>query len=143
MPNPPNPQHPEWGPLWLPREIAGLMYDAGWTDANRLCVGVAVMLAESNGYQNRVAVNPDGSRDRGIFAINDKAHPDIPDDRCFNPAEAVISARWIYNTAKDFTPWAAYDNGQWKNAGALSYAYDAVGNMLRVKHGVLTNPVWP
>lgn len=131
---------PEWGRWLKPREIAKLAYDAGWTDAKKLVVAIAIALAESNGYEHRWHDNTDKdgnvvSRDRGLWMINDKAHPNISDERAYNAWEATKVARGLYGI-HGFEPWSSYGNGQYKAAHALGYAFDGVSNFLREEHGV-------
>jgi len=44
-----------------------------------------------------VNINTDGSRDRGLFQINDKYHSDVTDDQAFDP---VFSARFFCKAFK-------------------------------------------
>ena len=45
-----------------------------------------------------VNINTDGSRDRGLFQINDKAHPDVLEDQAFDP---IFSARFFCKAFKN------------------------------------------
>lgn len=134
------------GPHLLPRELAKLCYDAGWIDAQRLLEAVSVIIAESNGYvQRRGPVhadgtigNADGSIDRGLWAINDKAHPDVPDAACDSPVIATAFARKLY-LANGWHSWASVANGQYKAAHAMGYSFDGVANFLRLKNGFSIN----
>lgn len=120
----------------LPREIARLCFDAGWTHADNLLIAVAVCIAEGNGYERALNVNTNGSRDRGIWQINDYAHPTVSDEAAFSPVRATLVARGIYMArGSSFRAWAAYTNGAWKGPRALGYAFDGVANMLRERHG--------
>jgi hypothetical protein len=130
------------------REIARICYLAGWKDADKLCIAVAVCIAEGNGYEKRrnynpEVLNPDGtvktpaSVDRGAWMINDLAFPNVPDSVCDDFTKATAVARSIYvGRGGRFTAWAAFNNGQWKGPRALGYAFDGVSNMLREMHGV-------
>lgn len=135
---------PEWGRRFLPREIAKLCYEAGWTNAENLCIAVAVCLAESNGYEHRwhdnTVTDKDGkvkvvSRDRGLWMINDVSHADVSDDRAYDAIEATHIARRLYN-AHGFQPWSSFGNKQYRGAHALGYAFDGISNMLRLRNGV-------
>lgn len=127
---------PEWGRHYAPRELALMFYNAGWTDAQKLLEAVSVCIAESNGYEHRTNVNPDGSIDRGIWMINDLAHPDITDAMAFNAVRATVVARKLYvGKNYKFTSWAAYNNEQYKGPRAMGYAFDGVANFLRIKNG--------
>jgi hypothetical protein len=119
----------------LPRDLAKLNYEAGWTDANQLLISIAVEIAEGNGYVTATHVNPDGSIDRGLWQINDKAHPDVTDADAFDPVKATAWARKIYvDRGHTFNAWSAYMNGAWRGPQALGYAFDGVANYLRIKH---------
>jgi hypothetical protein len=52
-------------------------------------LAVRVAKCESNLNYKAVNVNKDGSRDRGLFQINDKFHQDISDEVAFNPITAA------------------------------------------------------
>lgn len=127
---------PEWGKHFLPRELAKLCYQAGWTDAKRLAVAVAVCIAESNGYEHRTNHNPDGSIDRGLWQINDRAYPNVTDEMAFDAVKATRFARQIYvGRNNQFTAWSAFNNGQYKGERALGYACTGVGNFLLAENG--------
>lgn len=48
-------------------------------------LAVKVATCESSLNPKAILVNTDGSRDRGIFQINDKYHPEVTDQQAFNP----------------------------------------------------------
>jgi len=52
-------------------------------------LAVCVAKCESSFNEKAVHVNTDGSRDRGLFQINDKCHPDVSDEEAFNPIFAA------------------------------------------------------
>jgi hypothetical protein len=124
------------GPHLLPRQIAKLCYAAGWIDADRLLIAISVCLAESNGYSAARHVNDDGSIDRGLWQINDRAHPTVSDAEADDPVKATLYAREVYEShSNTFAAWSAFTNGAYKGPRAMGYAFDAVANFLRVKHG--------
>ena len=124
------------GRHFAPREIAKLCYEEGWTDADKLLTSISVCIAESNGYEKRKHVNPDGSIDRGIWMINDRAHPDVTDTVAYNAKSATKVARRIYvDRGNTFNAWAAFTNGSYKDSHSMGYAFDGVANFLREKHG--------
>lgn len=130
----------DWGKHFQPREIAKLCYDAGWTDAQRLLFAVSVCIAESNGYEQRKNYNYDStgallSTDRGIWMLNDKAHPDVSDEVAYDAVKATAVARKIYTAHNGFTPWSSFGNLQFRGPRAMGYAFDGVANFLRVKNG--------
>jgi hypothetical protein len=123
------------------REIARLCYGVGWTDADRLVIAVAVCIAESNGYEKRRHENLDAatgdvlSVDRGIWMINDRAHPTIYDAIAYDALRATQAARQIYLAWRSsFGAWAAYTNGRWEGEKALGYAAEGVQSFLLEKH---------
>lgn len=134
------------GPHLLPRELAKLNYNAGWIDAQKLLESISVIIAESNGYVERrgpvhadgTIGNPDGSIDRGLWAINSFAHADVSDAICDDPIKATAFARKLY-LASGWHSWASVANGQYKAAHAMGYAFDGVANFLRLKNGFSIN----
>jgi len=47
-------------------------------------IAIKVAKCESQLNSSAINVNSGGSRDRGIFQINDKYHPEMSDEDCFN-----------------------------------------------------------
>lgn len=78
--------------------------------SNPLVVAVAVVLAESGGKLCSKNTNTNGSHDRGIFQINDHAHPDVSDDCAYNPFCAAPKALAISSGGTNWTPWSAYNS---------------------------------
>jgi len=72
------------------REIAGLFE----VDPD---LAVRVAKCESSLDMNALRVNQSGSRDRGLFQINDKYHPDVTDEQAFDPE---FSARFFCQSVK-------------------------------------------
>lgn len=62
--------------------------------------------------------NANGSTDRGLFQINDKAHPDFPDRLAFLPIPSARKAYELSNGGQNWTPWYAYGGVRY----ALYYA---------------------
>lgn len=118
------------------REVAKLAYEAGWIDADKLLIAVSVCLAEGNGYARALHVNDDGSVDRGLWQLNDRAHPNVSDEAAFDPQRATMIARGIYmDRDNTFNAWAAYTNGSYKGPRAMGYALNGVRNFLAERHG--------
>jgi hypothetical protein len=69
-------------------------------------LAVRVAKCESNLNPKALNINKDGSRDRGIFQINDKYHPEITDEMAYNPA---IATTFFCNAVKagNLTWWSA------------------------------------
>jgi hypothetical protein len=113
-----------------PREIAALAYEAGWEDAIVLTVAVSVCLAESQGYDHAINVNPDGSQDRGIYQLN-SIHKAITDEIAYDPKKATAEAfkLWVARDS-DFSDWAAYTSGVYLHDSYLGRATRGVGNFI-------------
>jgi len=125
------------GKRWLPRDIAKLLWDAGWLNAQNLAIMVAVTLAESAGFEEAWNLNADGSHDWGLFQLNDqkKTGQALEDfkAKALDPAQAVLIARELYDN-RQFQPWAAYKNQSYKQF--LPSGCYAVMNMLREEFGL-------
>lgn len=119
---------PLQGREWRPREVVLLLYNAGWTHVNNLCLMTATVGAESAFYEQAYHWNDDGTTDWGLFELNDgikggkEPGPGgtVLDqkqkefrDKAWNPLQAVIVARQLYND-RGFQPWAAYNSGRYK-----------------------------
>ena len=52
-------------------------------------LAVRVAKCESNLNYKAVNINTDGSRDRGLYQINEKWHPEVTDEQAFNPITAT------------------------------------------------------
>lgn len=92
-----------------PEQIAATAARAGFTGSG-LVRAVAVALAESGGDTAAVNVNADRtrSRDRGLWQINDRWHPEVSDAQAFNPATAAAAAYRISKAGADWSPWATW-----------------------------------
>lgn len=60
---------------------------------------MAVCLAESQGYDHAINVNPDGSRDRGIWQLN-SVHKNITDQIAYDPSAATGRGVWALQVAR-------------------------------------------
>jgi hypothetical protein len=99
----------------------------------RLVVAGAIAMAESSGSPTAVGRNgptrgcPNGSRDRGLWQINDCYHPSVSDACAFDSAcnaQAMVS---ISNHGSNFQPWATFTGGAYRaHLGAAQGAFDAV-----------------
>lgn len=82
---------------------------------DQVAIGAAIILAESGGRTCAVNVNTDGSRDRGPWQINSRAHPDVSDTCARNPVCASDAALQIYKAAgNSWSPWSTFNNGAYK-----------------------------
>ncbi len=62
-----------YGKLWLPRDVALLLYSNGWTDAIVNVEMNATVFSESGRYEAAVgSVNSNGSQDWGMFQLNNR-----------------------------------------------------------------------
>ena len=98
------------GHQWEPWQLAKWCYEAGWQDAFFLTTSVQVILAESQGYDHAIHVNLDGSRDRGIWQLND-IHKHITDEIAYDPVRATAEAFKLYAARNGWEDWAAYTSG--------------------------------
>lgn len=79
-------------------KIAGLIrYEAEKAEVDPE-LAVAVAKAESNLSPTAINKNTDGSRDRGLFQINEKWHPNITDEVAF---DIILSTRFFCNAVKN------------------------------------------
>lgn len=99
---------------------------AGFT-GTALDTAVAIAMAESGGNAQAVNVNTNGSRDRGLWQINNQAWPNVSDACAFDPLCAAKAAYRISQDGTDFSPWVTYQTGaylQYFHAGA-DYRYSS------------------
>jgi hypothetical protein len=75
-------------------------------------VAVAVALAESGGRTDAVRNNPGPppSRDRGLWQINSRFHPDVTDAQAFNAAAATDVAHRLSSGGRSWTLWNSFRN---------------------------------
>lgn len=123
------------GPQWQPRDLCGLMVDAGWTAGDDLFLGVAICLSESWGYQRAFNLNKDAdgnvlSKDCGLWQIN------IPASKIGTEDEQLLFDDAAYNTerakalfdARRWTPWYGYTLNVYTRDTYLRRAARGVGN---------------
>lgn len=91
------------------------MRTAGWTSVGQITVGVAVAYAESGGRPTATNVNRNGSRDLGLWQINDGAHPWIKGQNWQDPAVNTAAAFRVWREAGgSWRPWVAYTSGSYR-----------------------------
>ena len=61
-------------------------------------LAVRVAKCESNLDHNAIHINTDGSKDRGLFQINSKYHPEVSDEEAFNP---ILAAKFFCKAFKE------------------------------------------
>lgn len=92
-----------------------LGYSVGWR-GRALTTAVAVMTAESGRYTRawHENVGDDGvvaSIDRGLYQLNDKAHPSMSEAAAYHPVRNAEYAYRLSNGGANWTPWYAWVNG--------------------------------
>lgn len=76
---------------------------------------VAIAQAESGLNTTALnASNADGSHDRGILQINNRAHPNVGDACAFDPTCAFQAGYQISSQGTNFNPWVTYTSGAYK-----------------------------
>ena len=86
------------------------------TSADNHCrIAVAVCLAESGGNCKATNVNSGGSRDRGLWQINDYWHKEVSDSCAYECACNGKNAYRISNSGSSWTQWSTYKNGAYKS----------------------------
>ena len=98
------------------QQALALCYVMGWRRTD-LTTAVALMFAESGRYTKAWHDNlrEDGSvasTDRGLYQINDKAHPALSDEAAYNGVANTMYAFALWER-NGFAPWAAYNSGAW------------------------------
>ena len=125
------------GTQMKPRDVARLLWDNGWVNADNLMVMLATCQAESALFTKAWNLNTNGSYDFGIFQLNSGTRKGDELEKfmamAYDPKQAVKVARSLYNERK-FQPWYAYSNGAYK--AYIPQACLGVQNMLRVLHGL-------
>jgi hypothetical protein len=98
-------------PTLLPAQIAGYARQAGF-QGPALVTATAVALAESGGRTDATHVNSNGSTDRGLWQLNDGAHPWVSSINWADPAANAQGAKRIYDEAGgSFRPWVTFTSG--------------------------------
>ncbi len=131
------------GKQWQPRDLAALLYVAGWRNSVELVTMLAVLLSESQGYQGAVNDNlaEDGtikSRDCSLLQINIPASKIGSDEerRLFDDPEYNIArgrALFLTETGsgiRGFQPWYGYTKNVYLRDTYVKRASRGVGNFL-------------
>lgn len=79
----------------------------------RLVRAGATSGAESAWQYESTYTNTNGSVDRGLFQINDDAHPDLSDHDAFLPIPNARYAFKLSGGGKRWTPWYAYGGARY------------------------------
>ena len=88
--------------------------NAGFT-GDRLVTAVAVALAESRCNPAATLVNTDGSRDRGLWQINSRWHPEVSDDCAYDAQCNADAAFRISGQGTSWTPWVTFNTGAYRS----------------------------
>lgn len=91
--------------------LADILNTAGFPAGTSQETGLAVVAAESGRDPNAKHINTDGSVDRGLWQINNVAHPDVSDATAFDPVLSTKAALSISKGGTDYGPWSAFTNG--------------------------------
>ena len=100
------------------REVALLAKSVGVPDS-QLIYCVAICFAESSGNTQATGYNgptqgcPNGSRDRGLWQINDCYHPDVSDACAYDSGCNAKAMFAISNRGTNWNPWATWQSGAW------------------------------
>ena len=91
-------------------QVAQISYNAGFR-GDGLVNAIAVAFAESSFNPNAVNTNTNGSVDRGLWQINDKAHPNVNATCAFAPVCAANAVYVITNSGTNWNAWYSSLNG--------------------------------
>ena len=76
------------------------------TSQPRAGVAQCIAGAESGWRRDALNLNPDGSRDRGVFQINSRWHETMPDAEAFDPVANVRYAYLVSDGGRDWSAWS-------------------------------------
>jgi len=123
-----------------PRQVALLLWDEGWVNAENLMTMVAVLYAESNHFTEAWNPNlptkefPNGTVDWGYMQLNDEGRQGAEQEKfkkmAFDPVAATKVGRKMYEE-RSFQPWVAYNSKAWEHF--IYLASKGVANMLNEK----------
>lgn len=94
-------------------QVASYAQQAGFS-GNALNIAVAIAEAESSFNTTAKLVNTDGSIDRGLWQINNRYHPEVPDAQAYDPLGAARAAYAISNRGTNFGAWVTYTTGAYR-----------------------------
>jgi hypothetical protein len=94
------------------RQLRRLTRDLGFRKPR---VAAAIAMAESSGDPLAVGINrKPRSRDRGLFQINSRWHPEVSDRCAFDVRCNAEEAYRISEGGRDWRPWSTWHNGAYK-----------------------------
>lgn len=97
-----------------PSQIYALARGQGLTPGNAI-IATAIALAESGG--NTLAQSPpnkNGTIDRGLWQINNGAHPDVLDSCAYNALCNAQAMAAISSQGTNWQAWSTFNNGDYK-----------------------------
>lgn len=98
-----------------PIDVAQVMFDQGFR-GNSGVTGLAVVGAETAGSFDETIVHVNvggtkpGSRDRGLWAINDAWHPEVDDACAFDPVCSTEQAWRLSKQGTSYSAWNTFTN---------------------------------
>lgn len=127
-----------WQVAWIAGQI--------WHDHDTVILATAISFAEDGSHDpSAIHVNGDGSRDLGLWQINEKAHPDLINNSAgwkWNDPQG--NAKMAFNVWQSaggkWTPWSTYNNGAYKlQMAAANQAFlDAIKQAVQMP----TQTIW-
>lgn len=84
-------------------EVAQLVYRAGWR-GDDLVTAIRIVLGESGGNPRARNVNKNGTVDRGLWQLNDRANPTVSPTDAFDPERSTAYAFSVYRKQRGFQP---------------------------------------
>lgn len=94
-----------------PQQTAQYVANAGFSGASIATMTAIALIESALNTQGPDNINTDGSRDRGLFQINNKWHPEVSDTCAYDPVCSSAAAFRISQQGQNFAPWATYTNG--------------------------------
>lgn len=111
---------------------------AGFNGAGLVTI-LSISGAESGWNKDAKNTNQDGSVDRGPLQINDKWHPEVP-DQCAYDYTCAFQAGWkISKNGTDFSPWSTFNQGS--SNGFIQQVQSALSGAVSTVGGVVSNPL--
>lgn len=131
--------------------LAEILSDAGFPAGAAQQKGCAVVASESG--RNPAAThinykrNADGSYvldangnkivdsiDRGMWQINDKAHPEVSDEDAFDPVASTKAALRISTGGTNYSPWVGFSSGAYQaHMEAAAVALDGAAKLRKLQ----------
>lgn len=122
-------------------QIAQLALNAGVQNGQQLYISVAIALAESSGRTDAVNVNNDGSKDVGVWQIND-VHKLLWTGRQDDRTDPVQNAKYMFSISAgmSWSPWTTYNDGSYNNHMQQVMSELQNANLSRGTQVQLSNP---